>query len=227
MANISYDSIFPDIIPHVGSCPDNLIESSIRSAVIEFCEQSEAYRVELDPISTVAGQFEYEFDVPTGTTLHSIEWITCSGTKLEPLTSGLLEERLPDWRNETGDPAYYVKQSSEVFFLAPVPEESKALAVRIRAILKPTYTGSATDLEVFNANRDAIINGTLSRILRMPNKDWTDLNAAAIYGASFNEGIARAYKRATQSDEAISRKVKYGGISTSTRHGKRGWRSGY
>ena len=51
----TYESLLPDIIPMVQNCPDSLIESNIRSAVIELCEKAGVYQAELDPITTVSG----------------------------------------------------------------------------------------------------------------------------------------------------------------------------
>ena len=41
----TYESLLPDIIPMVQNCPDSLIESNIRSAVIELCEKAGVYPV--------------------------------------------------------------------------------------------------------------------------------------------------------------------------------------
>jgi len=209
---ISYEALFPDVLPQVMGCPDTLVENNIRSAAIEFCEKAEVYRTELDPITAVAEKYEYDFDAPSGTVVHRIEWMTYEGGDLEPLTSSLLEQRLPEWRDRTGKPTYYVQQSSEAFYIAPTPASNASLAIRVKAVLKPTHTSSACDNDVMNNYRDAIVNGALFRLLRMPNKDWTDLSAAGVYGSLFNEAIARASEIARGANTAVARKVKYGGI---------------
>ena len=82
----------------VPSCPDTLIENSIRSALIEICEKTGVYQQELDPVTTIANLFEYDLEPPSGTVVHEILWVTYDCTDLEPITSALLEQRIPEWR---------------------------------------------------------------------------------------------------------------------------------
>ena len=131
MASINYEDLLSEIIPMVPGCTDTLIERSIRSAVIELCEKAEVYQYELDPITTVSGTYEYDFEVPNGTAVHKILWVTYDGDDLESISSSLLEEREPKWRdsNYYGTPIYYIKQSQAVFWLAPVPDVTKTNSV--------------------------------------------------------------------------------------------------
>ena len=208
---ISYESLLPEILPMVPGCPDSLVENSIRSAVIELCERAEVYQQELDPITTVKNIYEYDLEPPSGTAVDKILWVTHQGKDLEPTTTTLLEQRLPDWRNENNVPLYFIQQNSSVFHLAPVPSTTIVGSTIVRAVLKPTYTSTGCDNDVMNDYRDTIINGTLFRLLRMPSKDWTDLAAAGVYGQLFNSGVDMAERRARRADTAVSRKVKYGG----------------
>jgi hypothetical protein len=67
-----YESLLPEIIPMVPGCPDTLIENNIRAAVIELCEKAAVLQAELDPITTVAGVYEYDLEPPSGTVVHKI-----------------------------------------------------------------------------------------------------------------------------------------------------------
>ena len=226
MASINYEDLLSEIIPMVPGCTDTLIERSIRSAVIELYEKAEVYQYELDPITTVSGTYEYDFEVPNGTAVHKILWVTYDGDDLEPISSSLLEEREPKWRdsNYYGTPIYYIKQSQAIFWLAPVPDVTKTNSVRMRAILKPTHSSTSCNADVMNDYRDTIVNGTLVRLLRTPSKDWTDYNAAQIYNQLFQEGLTFADRKASFADQPVARKVKYGGYyQPSSRRRKATW----
>lgn len=212
----TYESLLPEIIPMVPGCPDTLIENNIRAAVIEFCEKSEVYQQELDPVTTVANIYEYDLEPPSQTLVHKIVWVSYDGEEIEPVTTALLEQREPKWRdsNYYGTPNYFVKQTQSTFWLVPVPNETKVSSTIVRAVLKPTYASTAADDEIMTDYRDAIINGTLFRLLRMPSKDWTDYAGAQVYASLFAEGIVNAERRARQADVRVSRKVKYGGVHT-------------
>jgi len=225
---ISYETLLPDILPMVGGCSDHLIETNIRSAVIELCQKASVYQRELDAVTTVGNAYEYDLEAPSGTAVHKILWVTHSGQSLEPVTSSLLEQKLPKWRDTgyTGTPKYYVQQTSSIFWLVPIPSSTQAASTIVQAVLKPTHNSVSCDDDIMNDYRDTIVNGALFRLLRMPNKDWSDINAGMQYGALFSSGMEDARIRAKRID-GVARKVNYGGITTRTRYRNRGWRAGH
>jgi hypothetical protein len=210
---ISYESLLPSILPIVSGCPDTLVENNCRSAVIELCEKASVYQAELDPLTTVGNIYEYDLEPPSGTTVQKILWITHQGKDLEPITSTLLEQRLPKWRAGNGVPEYYVQQGSSLVWLAPIPTTTGVSSTIVRTVLKPTHTSTACDNDVMNDYRDTIINGALFRLLRIPNQAWTDLQIAGVYGQLFNEGVENAERKARGADSGVARKVRYGGSS--------------
>lgn len=88
----------------VPGCPDTLVENNVRSSVIEFCQRSNAYQAELDPVTTVGNIFEYDLEPPSGTTVQKILWVTHLGKDVEPITTTLLEQRIPKWRKAMAYP---------------------------------------------------------------------------------------------------------------------------
>ena len=209
---VKYEDLLPEILPGVRNCPDSTIEQHIRSSVIDMCEKSEIYQAELDPITTAVGVYEYDLEPPKGTTVHRIRHATHDGVSLEPISSGLLEQRLPKWREEDGVPEYFIKQGQTQFWLAPIPKETKANSVIIRVVLKPTHTSTSCDDYIMNDFRDTIVNGALTRLLRMPRRDWTDYQAAAVYNSLYEEQLGRVIKRAKEADSPVVAKVRYGGL---------------
>jgi len=211
----SYESLLPEIIPMVPGCTDTLIENSIRSAVIEFCEKTEVYQQELDPVTTVKNIYEYDLEPPAQTSVCKLLWVTHLGNEIEAITTALLEQREPKWRESShfGTPKYFVKQSQSTVWLVPVPTTTEVSGTIIRAVLKPTPSSTSCDDGVMSDFRDTIVNGALFRLLRLPSKDWTDYAGAQVYGTLFNEGLAYAERKARQGDVRVSRKVTYGGIN--------------
>ena len=215
----SFESLLPEIIPVVPGCTDTLIEQNLRAAPIELCEKTEVYQLELDPVTTVQNIFEYDLEPPSGTSVHKIIWMTYDGEDLEAITTALLEQRKPKWRQSgyEGRPEYFVKQSPSLFYVAPVPNETKASGLLLRVALKPTHTATSCDDDVMNDYRDTIINGTIFRLLRLPGREWTDYAGAQVYATLFNEGLGEAEKRGRQSASRVARKVRYSGTGPSYR----------
>ena len=208
---ISYETLLPEILPMVPGCPDSLIQNNIRAAVVELCERASVYQQELDPLTTVANIYEYDLEAPSGTSVQKILWVTHAGVDLEPITSSLLEQRIPKWRTEAGVPEYFLQQTSSLFSLAPVPAATAVSSTVIRAVLKPSHSSTACDNDVMNDYRDTIVNGALFRLLRIPNKDWSDIQGASVYGQLFNQGVEAAERRARNADTGVRRSVRYGG----------------
>jgi len=218
MSTINFETLLSELIPFVPEAPDLIIIRNIRAALIELCEKASIYQKELDPISSVKGEFEYELDVPAGTTLHEILWVTHDGHDLEPISPTLLEQRKPKWRTtevgESGTPEFYLKFNASTIYVVPAPSNTTADSIRVRAILKPTHTATSCDAEVMNDYRDAIVNGAAFRLLRTPGHSFTDFNAAQVYGTLFIDQLQDAKERARYGDVPVVKKVKYGGLTS-------------
>ena len=218
----SFESLLKDVLPYVPGCPDSLIQTNIRSAAIELCEKSKAFTFDLDPITTISGEYEYEFDQPSGTEVHQILWATYDGNDLDPISPRSLELNYPDWRDKTGTPTVYLQKTVNTFWLVPVPNDGKELLVNVA--LKPTRTTNNIDTEFSNTYRDGIIYGTIFRLLRIPQKEWTDPIASADYFNLFQAEISDAELRGRGGNIGVKRTVKYksAGLSPRKRYGRYG-----
>ena len=218
----SFESLVKDVLPYVPGCPDSLIQTNIRSAAIELCEKTKAFTFDLDPITTISGEYEYEFDQPSGTEVHQILWATYDGNDLDPISPRSLELNYPDWRDKTGTPTVYLQKTVNTFWLVPVPNDGKELLVNVA--LKPTRTTNNIDTEFSNTYRDGIIYGTIFRLLRIPQKEWTDPIASADYFNLFQAEISDAELRGRGGNIGVKRTVKYksAGLSPRKRYGRYG-----
>ena len=206
----AYSSLVKEVLPYVPLCPDSLVEQNIRAAAIEFCERSKAYILDLDAFSTIAGVYEYDFDIPTGTEVHQILYMTEDGNDMDPISPRSLELNYPDWRDRTGNPHVYLQKTPTSFWVVPVPSGTRQVIVSVA--LKPSRTSNNIDTTIANQYRDAIIYGALYRLLRIPSREWTDVGAAREYLAQFNLEIRQAELRARGGDLGVKRTVKYKGI---------------
>ncbi len=213
----SFSSLVKDILPYVPNCPDSLVESTLRSACIEFAERSKAYVYDLDPITTISGVYEYEFDQPSGTDVHQILWMTYDGDDLDPISPRSLELNYPDRRDKTSLPQVYLQKNPSTFWVIPVPNSSVTNGLLLSVALKPSRTTTNIDTTFSNSYRDGIVYGTLYRLLRIPAKDWTDPQAAADYLSLFNQEVVQAELKARGGDLGVRRVVKYKGAGMSPR----------
>ena len=213
----AFDSIIKDVLPYVPNCPDSLIESSLRSACIEFAERSKAYTFDLDAITSIPGVYEYEFDQPSGTDVHQILWMTYDGNDLDPISPRSLELNYSDWRSKTSVPQVYLQKTPDAFWVIPIPGSAVANGIQLSVALKPSRTTNNIDTTFSNSYRDGIVYGTLYRLLRIPSKDWTDISASRDYLSLFNQEIVQAELKARGGDLGVKRTVKYRGAGLSPR----------
>ena len=213
----AFDSLIKEVLPYVPNCPDSLVESHMRSATIEFCERSKAYVYDLDPITSISGVYEYEFDQPSGTDVHQILWMTYDGHDLDPISPRSLELNYSDWRNKTSVPQVYLQKTPDTFWVIPVPGSAVTNGIQLAAALKPSRTTSNIDTDFSNSYRDGIVYGTLYRLLRIPSKDWTNISASSDYLSLFNKEIVQAELKARGGDLGVKRTVRYRGAGLSPR----------
>jgi len=217
----AYSSLVKEVLPYVPLCPDSLVEQNIRAAAIEFCERSKAYILDMEPFNTIAGVYEYDFDIPTGTEVHQVLYMTHDGKDMDPISPRSLELNYPDWRDRTGNPHVYLQKTPSTFWIVPVASGSKQVIASVA--LKPSRTSNNVDTTISNQYRDAIIYGALYRLLRMPSREWSDVGAAQEYLYQFNLEITQAELRARGGDLGVKRTVKYKGIGLPRRrYGKYG-----
>ena len=210
----SFESFMKDVLPYVPGCPDTVVENALRSSSIELCEKAAVYTKELDPISTVAGIYEYEFNQPAGTKVDKIIWVMYDGKDLEAVTPRGLESRKPKWRdaNNTSTPEYFIQQSPDLFWLVPVPDTTKSGGIIMNVSLKPSRSSNNIATEIADDYRDGIIFGALYRLLRMPSRDWSDPQAAVDYAGLFAQTVQDAEIKARRADIGVGRKVVYSGV---------------
>lgn len=211
---IAYDSFLPEIFPYARNCPDPVIEACVRQAVTELCEKTDVWQVDLDPITAVTGQYAYDLEAPAQSTVSRIVSITDQyGDRLEPVTTGMLDQRYPDWRNNNGRPKFYIRQDEEgQIWLAPPPESDRVNAFLLRVVLKPTVDSTSCSNFVMTDFRDAIINRTIARLLSMPDRDWSNFKTAAVHYSMWEKQLIDIEKQARQANEGVTPIVRYGGI---------------
>lgn len=211
---IAYDAFLSELLPFARNCPDLTIEAAVRQATIELCEKTEIWQTELDPISAIAGQYAYDLEPPANTSIHRImSLIDQNGRRLEPVTSGMLDHRSPDWRNTPGIPEFFIRQDEQnELWIAPPPATAFTNAFLMRVVLKPSVTSAAASNFIMTDYRDTIVYGAIARLLRMPDRDWSNFKTAAVYYSMFQEQLGIAEKRARKANEGVVPIVQYGGI---------------
>lgn len=222
---ILLEEFYTDIYPTVPGCPEMTIENAVRAAALGFCEKTGIVQYDMDPITVVSGQHEYDFESPDEMIVHSILNANYDGHPLTVLSSKLIEQRYPRHREYNGAPEGIFRKDACIFKLYPVPDTTKVNSLYMTVVVKPAPNSEYVPELLLNDHKQAIVDGALARLLMLPTKDWTNGALAGAHTAAFVGAITEASRRARRGDEGAAPKTKYGGISgNSTR---RGWRKGW
>ncbi len=209
---ISLEEFYTDIYQSVPGCPEMTIENNVRAAAILFCEQTQVVHFDMDPITTVAGQREYDFEVPDAEYMaHGIVAANYDGTQLDVLSERLAAQRYPRFREFNGNPTGILRKSATTFWLYPTPTETKASSLYLTVSIKPTPSSEFVPELLLNDHKQVIVSGALARLLLLPNKDWTDKQLASVHMASFANGVSEAKRRARRADEGATPISRYNG----------------
>jgi hypothetical protein len=197
------------LIPEVTK---NVLHMALLAAAREYCRRSLAWRSR-NLVNTIAGTSSYEFWDPLDAIIVDI-----FSPKLD---TDISLTKAPDNKVDLIDMELLTKQDEPeyIFFngvensvqLAPIPDAAYALTAQVALMPLPTSTVLNDDL--WNRHSDAIIDGTLYRLYRMPNKSWSSQPLAGYHRVMFEDAIDHARSKAADGNmTGVPRKVRYGGL---------------
>lgn len=186
--------LLPYILPEVPGAPTTLVEQAIMRTANDFCWETGVWNEIQDPIAVQDNISEYDLDAPSGAQIVTIKSIWMVNRELVPVTMERLQELIPNWQEATGsDPAYYNSATDySTVRIYPIPLGVNGAKMTIRAIYTPDQFGSYLPKFLVTTFLDEILAGAKSRLMQMPNKEWTNLQMAVVNATVYAEGITKA-----------------------------------
>lgn len=202
--------LYPFVLPDVPGCPTPLVDKAIRNTVIDFCEDTRAWRADLAALDIVTDQALYTLIPLAETRVITLVYVAHEDYPLTAKSEDQLDREWPrlnyayayeshyteqgtPWRQvKDAQATYYYQPARHTLRLVPIPDTSKVGALRVRAALKPTPTANTFSQEVFDDYYQVLAAGALYHLQTMPGKDWSDGNAAALNVQRYREGKTMA-----------------------------------
>lgn len=208
------DSLLPKILVYAYNAPINLVRQAIVDSSREFCRNSMYWREDLTAEDTVVDQSVYPLTLPADSEVVDFNDIYFSTKRrLIPKTMRQLDAINEQWRTQTGEPYYYLREANASVKLVYIPQEVEVGAIQANAVLQPTSTATTIDDKILANYDEAIIYGALYRVMRVPGKAWSDMATATYYEGLFREKVEEATSRGTdERTKGVIRTVKYGGL---------------
>lgn len=188
-------------------CPETLVQRMLRQSASEFYRDTKAWRVTTEVSPVIRGIREVELDIPANTQLVMVYWARLDGEIIQLISPRNILEA-------DGKPrAIAIDGFSRVVQLDKRPDESMLRnGLVARVALAPSTSLLELPDELYQAHRDGILYGAVSRLLAMPNVAWANLQDAQVY-AGMAAAVKHSAKREAESLQApVVRKVSYGGI---------------
>lgn len=215
MANIS--DLVKDVQATIPEIPSFIAIREYTRAAREFFEKTRAWREDIQ-LSTTASVATIDVSslITSDTELVDVVSIKNSdgGEPVVPRTIAWLDKNLTDWRGEEAtDAQWFTRESNNTIRLVYTPDATTANKYFARVAIKPTTAATVIDDLMANKYDEVLVQGTLSRLLALPRKPWTDPALAGYYRGLFELGIPAARTVAAEEHQTGQpRKVKYGGL---------------
>jgi len=177
----SWDALFPYVQPYLPGCPEVVMRGHIRDAAIDFCERSEVWRYTFGPETTEDGERDYLIPVLSGALLENLTAFYLDGEEI-PRVSDLYTSVPPS--HPTGKPLSYSLLSDQMVRFYPTPDGAYAFSGT--AVLKPSLSSRAMENFIFETHGRHIACGAIASLAAIPEKEWSNLDLAAVYAAKFH-----------------------------------------
>lgn len=196
---IDLSKFFPRLIPSVIGVSEPLALQALADSAIQFCDQSLAVTVNLDPITVPVGMSAVELEPPAQTTIAQILFAWYDQKVMQPTPYG----QMTNIYRPDGTPVdYTVEYIDEVvnFMVYPAPKDLVKNGLVIRCALRPTRDATQVHDILYQRYSEGIIAGAQAILCNMPDQPWTDYTRAASMGV-----LARARANQARADMLFGR----------------------
>lgn len=179
MVNLS--AFFPRLIPNVMGCSEPLAQQALVDAAIQFCDQSLAVTVDLDPITVPVGSTAVDLDPPAQTTIAQVLYAWYDRQLLNSVPYGQLTNI---YRPNATPTDYTVEYIDEVPVLRvyPAPDKLISSGLVLRVALRPTRTATQVHDILFQRYSEGIVAGAQAILCAMPDQPFTNVDRSIAMG---------------------------------------------
>jgi len=185
--------LFSDLVnrvaPNAPGCPQPVLITFIRTAAIDACERTLAWRFEQPAVRLTPAVENYPYEPVSGAEVHAIITASINGVNAPSITLESAHRLYPKYPDnstaELGTPKYIVHVDPDTFWVARLPNSSPTYDVVMFLALKPLPSATGMDTSVMDELETVIFHGALQNLLTMPERTWSDKELAAYHAKQF------------------------------------------
>lgn len=207
-----YD-LTPLVVSHAPQVPDPIAAQCLLLTARDLCKDTGCWRYEATDIPVTAGDpLASIYDLPADSQIYQVQAAVLGDVPLRRVAIDQLYRERPTWFSDQGAPfGFFLGAERNQLRLVVTPDTDGSLYTQVA--LMPTLTAATLDSVFLDRHLDLLVDGALSRLLRYPDRAWTNLNLAGVYAARFEQSkrVIRA-QAADGFQPGVPRSVCYGGL---------------
>lgn len=183
-----WSAFYPYILIYLPGCPYPVVDQALLLASMEYFDKSLAWKEWLDPVQTVAGVNEYDFEIDTRQ--QEIVQLCAATTDGDDLPLALSGELPADWQTRY-DTAGIFTRNRLSFLLTETPVAAGQF-IKTEVTLKPALTATGIPDELFAHHAQAIAFGAAGQVMTIPGEPFTNPALSMDFRAKFRQAITDA-----------------------------------
>lgn len=184
----TWSDFYPLLAPHVPGCPDVTMDTYLASTAADFFARTQIWRAAIDNIVVVPNVTEYDL---SGDAV--IERVIHAAIGDEPLEQTDIRLIAEEDRIRTGKPQKFWMVDDTIIAVWPTPTER--YTVTMTAVLKPSRSAVSVPDWIYETWADALVDGTVARLVHIPNKEWTSPDLYAFHKSRYERAVHNAKTR--------------------------------
>jgi hypothetical protein len=181
---VKLTALLPYILPKAKGCAEIVALFNARLAIIELCSKALIWREHQDAQITFANNTAYEWDVGADQQVCTLLGVTLDGIDVAIVDPGTGRAR--DLQGSLSNYAYGTFTGFELR-----PAQASGLSVVTYCAVAPSIT-TDTVPDALSQYVEVIATGTLARLWKAKDKDYSDQNGAILAMSEWNEAVADA-----------------------------------
>ena len=167
----------PHILPYASGCSYPMAEQHLRAILLDFCMHAPIVQEKLDPIDVLAGQREYELDMPQGCDVVHILLAQLRTQRLAISVFSASEQLTP----LSSTPRAVQQGAGNSLLFDSIPVESAPQALHLLVSTKPTRNANRVADILLGDYGYEIGQGVIGRLLLIPGQAFSAPGLSAIY----------------------------------------------
>ena len=189
---------YPLVTPYVLGAPNPMIDQALLYSAGELCRESHIVQ-EIATQNVVAGQQDYDVDVPNGFQLSAVITVWHGDAELNPAGPSEVHPgtaargAVGDIAVPTGSPSTFYQKipTDPVISLWPVPDTAMAGGLAVRAAFEPSASATTLADVLFDTYAYEVMYGAVAYLANLPGQTFSNVEVGKRFNRMFDDALMK------------------------------------